>query len=160
MSSPSRKTRGSLRIASARASRIASRYVYALADESDSGERLDSRLGQSVGRPVARDPVPFGDREDLVGSAVDLLDLGQRALALESALSESIRVVDRASRVGHVVDGVHDAAALELVSVSFFGEHIVRRAGDDPDAQLLERIVVDHATECIRGEDVDVAGVD
>src|SRR5438309_5458751 len=121
MSSPSRKTRGSLRIASARASRIASRYVYALADEPDSGERLDSRLGQPVGRLVARDRFPFRDREDLLGSAVDLPHLGERALRLEAALSESIGVVDRAAGVGHVVDGVHDAAALELVAVSLLG---------------------------------------
>ena len=39
-------------------------------------------------------------------------------------------------------------------------QDVVRCAGDHPDRELIERVVVDDPAEGVRGEDIDVARVD
>ena len=128
--------------------------------EPNAVEGVDSLLGELVRRGVVRNAFGIGDGEHFERAVIDPAHVGPRPFGLEATFAEAVGIEDRAARVGDVVDGVDDATRLQLVAVAFLGQDVVRRAGDDLALQAADRVVVDHRTERIRGEDVHVLVVD
>src|SRR5690348_5453838 len=119
---------------------------------------MNALLGETIGGEVRRDALFLRNREHAQHRVVDLVRFAEgtrRGPAGKLAVD-----VDHAARVGDVVWRVENVALLELFTVTLFEQLIVRRAGDDLDLELRDRLVVDDRTERAGGEDVRLHAVD
>ena len=128
------------------------------------GGRAQARPA-GLGQPAARDLDRGGQRgrarglrvvEDRAGGLADAADPRLGAAGVVALGLELDRDVDDAAGVGDEVRRPHDAPLREPDGDPVGGELVVGRAGDHAAAQLRHGVVVEHAAERARRDDVHV----